>query len=210
MSRLNLILTALLVSSTSAVLVTTAMLVRNPQWPEPLPSLLHMRPPRQNPWQVRHLPLYFECQSSACRAIAEDPRKSIAWSLDPCTDFYEYVCSGDRAKTNGYDHAVARYLREVHGSDRIDLPSWRSQLEDVWKYMELSGNLGTIESMLTTFSRVLEIFPVVHVDVLGASRKTCIVLSRPEGNGADRIFIVPCVLPKFRVRGSSEILRWTF
>ncbi|KAH8037801.1 hypothetical protein HPB51_017301 [Rhipicephalus microplus] len=73
-----------------------------------------MRPPRENHWQARHLPLYFECQSSACRAIAEDLRKSIAWSLDPCTNFYEYVCSGDHAKTNGYDHAMARYLREVH------------------------------------------------------------------------------------------------
>ncbi|KAL1466881.1 hypothetical protein MTO96_042445 [Rhipicephalus appendiculatus] len=139
------------------------------------------------------------CTSSASRAraalTAEDLRKNVAWSLDPCADFYEYVCSSDRAKTNVYDHAVAHYLREVHEvirkyqslgffsrtavskkvtrffatcqASRIDLPSWRSQLEDVWKYLELSGDLVAVESMLATFSRVLETFPVVHVGVLG-------------------------------------------
>ncbi|KAH6943740.1 hypothetical protein HPB50_026091 [Hyalomma asiaticum] len=219
MSRRNLIVTALLVSSVSAVVATTAMVLSNGQRAEPLPSLLDIRPPHENPWQTRHLPLYFECESSACRATAEDLRKNVAWSLNPCDDFYEYVCSSDRTKTNVYDHAVAHYLREVREvirkyqnlgffsrtatskkvarffatcvSSRIDLPSWRSQLEDAWKHLELSGDLATVETMLATFSRVLQVFPVVHVSVLGASRKTCVVLSRPYGDGADRIFRVP-------------------
>ncbi|KAH7943715.1 hypothetical protein HPB52_010305 [Rhipicephalus sanguineus] len=234
MSQRNLIITALLVSSASAILATTAMLVHNRQRPEPLPSLLHMRPPRENPWQTRHLPLYFECESSACRATAEDLRKNVAWSLDPCADFYEYVCSSDRAKTNVYDNAVSHYLREVREvirkyqslgffsrtavskkvtrffatcqSSWIDLPSWRSQLEDVWMYLELSGDLAAVEGMLATFSRVLQTFPVVHVGVLGASRKTCVVLSRPDGNGADRIFRVPHAFSRYFRSFAADLL----
>ncbi|KAH7977083.1 hypothetical protein HPB51_027058 [Rhipicephalus microplus] len=61
MSRRDLIATALLVSGASAIVVTAAIAVRNRHRPEPLPSLLDLKPPRDNPWQTRHLPLYFEC-----------------------------------------------------------------------------------------------------------------------------------------------------
>ncbi|XP_050032837.1 neprilysin-1-like [Dermacentor andersoni] len=219
MSRRDLVATALLVSGASAIVVTAALTVRNRNRPEPLPSLLDLKPPRENPWQTRHMPLYFECESSACRATAEDLRKNVAWSLNPCADFYEYVCSSDRTQTNVYDHAVAHYLREVREvirkyqnlgffsrtamskkitrffsacqSNQLQLSSWRSQLAHVWQYLDLAGNLAGVESMLATFSRVLEVFPVVHVAVLEASRRTCVVLSKPDGKGADRLFQVP-------------------
>ncbi|KAH6942109.1 hypothetical protein HPB50_000954 [Hyalomma asiaticum] len=221
MSRRDLIATALLVSGASAIVVIAAIAVRNRHRQEPLPSLLDLKPPRDNPWQTRHLPLYFECESSACRATAEDLRKNVAWSLDPCADFYEYVCSSDRMQTNVYDHAVAHYLREVREvirkyenlgffsrtamskritrffaachSSHLDLSSWRSQLAHVWKYLDLVGELAGVENMLATFSRVLEVFPIVHIGVLESSHRTCVVLTKPDGNGADRIFYVPHV-----------------
>ncbi|KAL3199510.1 hypothetical protein MRX96_013836 [Rhipicephalus microplus] len=182
-------------------------------------------------------PLYFECESSACRATAEDLRKNVAWTLNPCADFYEYVCSSDRARTNVYDHAVAHYLREVREvirkyenlgffsrtamskrithffsacqSSRLDLSSWRSQLAHVWKYLDLIGDLAGLESMLATFSRVLEVFPIVQVSVLEASRRTCVVLTKPDGNGADRIFSVPHVFTTSFRRFALDLLGHT-
>nr|XP_037289771.1 neprilysin-1-like [Rhipicephalus microplus] len=237
MSRRDLIATALLVSGASAIVVTAAIAVRNRHRPEPLPSLLDLKPPRDNPWQTRHLPLYFECESSACRATAEDLRKNVAWTLNPCADFYEYVCSSDRARTNVYDHAVAHYLREVREvirkyenlgffsrtamskrithffsacqSSRLDLSSWRSQLAHVWKYLDLIGDLAGLESMLATFSRVLEVFPIVQVSVLEASRRTCVVLTKPDGTGADRIFSVPHVFTTSFRRFALDLLGHT-
>ncbi|XP_077489248.1 neprilysin-1-like [Amblyomma americanum] len=234
MSRRDLIVTALLVSGASAIIVTAAIAIRNRHRPEPLPPLLDLRPPRENPWQTRHLPLYFECESSACRATAEDLRKNVAWSLNPCSDFYEYVCSSDRMQTNVYDHAVAHYIREVREvirkyqnlgwfhrttmskkitgffsaclSNQLDLSSWRSQLKQTWKYLDLEGDLAVTESMLATFSRVLEVFPVVHVSVLEGSQKTCAVLTRPDGNGADRIFRVPHAFTKSFEEFAADLL----
>ncbi|XP_075559866.1 neprilysin-1-like [Dermacentor variabilis] len=223
MSRRGLIITAIFVLSASAIVAVTAIALRRRQRPEPLPPLPNLGPSLENSWETswrtRHLPLYFKCDSNACRDTGEDLRKNVAWSLSPCADFYEYVCTSNRFPTNVYDHAVTQYLREVRSvirkyedlgffsrtamskkitrffatcqSSHVDLPSWRSQLEDTWKHLQLAGDAEAVESMLATFSRVLEIFPVVHVAVLEASHKTCVVLSRPHDNGADRIFHVP-------------------
>ncbi|KAH7948670.1 hypothetical protein HPB49_000626 [Dermacentor silvarum] len=223
MSRRGLIVTAVFVMSSSAVVVSAAISPHSRQRSEPLPSMLNIGSlfddPWETSWKTRHLPLDYKCDSSACRDVGEDLRKNVAWSLNPCADFYEYVCHNNHLHTNVYDHAVTQYLREVRDviqnyedpgfsrrtaiskkitrffaacqSSRTDLSSWRSQLEDTWKYLELDGDLEAVENMLATFSRVLEIFPVIHVAVLEASHKACVLLSRPHGNGADRIFQVP-------------------
>lgn len=237
MSRRDLIISAVLVTGASAIVVFAAMTFHSRHRPEPLPPLLDLRPPRENPWQTRHLPLYFECESSACRATADDLRKNVAWSLNPCSDFYEYVCSSDRLQTNVYDHAVAHYLREVQEvirkyedlgwfsrtaiskrvtrffstcvSSHHDRVSWRAQLEKTWKYLDLDNDLQGTESLLATFSRVLQVFPIVHVSVLEASHKTCVVLKKPDGNGADRMFHVPHAFTKSFPQFAANLLGHT-
>ncbi|CAN8030605.1 unnamed protein product [Ixodes persulcatus] len=221
LSRRDVILTVLFLAGASAVIVIVAVALHEQHKPEPLRSFLDLKPPRENPWQTRHLPLYFECESKACKATGDDLRKNVAWTLNPCSNFYDYVCSSDRLRTNVYDHAVAHYLREVRGlmekylnlgwfsrtplSSKITkffgacesgdhtLTSWKDQLRQVWKLLRLDAKETTSEKMLADFSRALHTFPVVQVSVSNASAKMCIVLTRPRDRGVDKIFDVPHV-----------------
>ncbi|XP_077527829.1 neprilysin-1-like [Haemaphysalis longicornis] len=234
MSRRTLILSAVFVTAASAIVVFAAMTFHERHKPQKYNGLLDLRPPRENPWQTRHMPLYYECRSSACRATADDLRKHVAWSLNPCSDFYEYVCSSDRLQTNVYDDAVGHYLREVREvirkyeglglfsrtkmskkitrffsscvSSPHDRASWRSQLKKIWTYLDLDNDLQGTESVLATFSRVLQVFPIVHVSVLEASHKTCVVLKKPEGHGADRLFHVPHAFTKSFPKFAADLL----
>lgn len=215
---------AVLVFGAAIGIVTAALAFQKRHRREPMAPLLDLRPPRENRWQTRHLPLYFECESAACRATGEDLRKNVAWTLDPCADFYEYVCSSDRLQTNVYKHAVSHYLREVrHVIDKYanlgwfsrtaltkkitrffstctsghhDLAAWKEQLGTVWKQLGLDAGETKTEKILAQFSRTFQSFPIVEVSLANSSHKSCIVLTRPCQSGFDRNFEVPNVFSK--------------
>ncbi|XP_064479189.1 endothelin-converting enzyme 1-like [Ornithodoros turicata] len=233
LSPRGLLVTTIMVFGASALVVAASIALYDRHKPMP-PPVLDLRPPRDHPWQTHHIPLYYTCNSDACRSTGEDLRKNVAWSLSPCDDFYEYVCSSDRPATNVFEHAVTHYLREVKliikkyldmswfkrtwlsqkvakfysgcMTAEYSLSSWASQLSKVWELMKLHDIDTPFEDQLAWFSRYFHAFPLVHVAVAKVAGKSCLILSRPEELDEDPLFQVPHAFSKTFLSFSKDLI----
>ncbi|XP_064487950.1 neprilysin-1-like [Ornithodoros turicata] len=174
-----------------------------------------MRPQHMGPRQ----PFLYACQSQHCRRQGQHLRRNVAWELKPCDDFYEFACSGKESfkKLLAAD-AQEHFLREVHAvvskwgrfgwfrrsaiDTKVskfyhaclfapdDVPSVNRQMKDFFD----SLNQRIPEVWSGEVSRVLQIFPLVHVSVAKspvADGEKCVVLRRPESFDSDAILGVP-------------------
>ncbi|EEC12355.1 hypothetical protein IscW_ISCW020857 [Ixodes scapularis] len=65
-------------------------------------------------WQRQRSGFIYTCTSEHCLKEGEQLQKHIAWTLDPCDDFYDYVCSSTKPASSVRKSAVKHFLREIH------------------------------------------------------------------------------------------------
>ncbi|XP_064457072.1 neprilysin-1-like [Ornithodoros turicata] len=177
-------------------------------------------------WQRQRSGFIYTCTSEHCLKEGEQLQKHVAWTLDPCDDFYDYVCSSTKPASSVRKSAVQHFLREVHHvirkfeklgwlrrtrltkmvtafyrackfSERSEA-SMQEQIEQALGLLKISGPGSSTEEGLAMLAKVLQVFPFVHVSVStkARSQKECIVLRRPQSFDGDNIFYIPHVFSK--------------
>ncbi|KAH9361004.1 hypothetical protein HPB48_019606 [Haemaphysalis longicornis] len=170
-------------------------------------------------WQRQRSGFIYTCTSEHCLKEGEQLQKHVAWTLDPCEDFYDYVCSSTKPASSVRKSAVRHFLREIHDVigkfsrlgwlKRTRLTSQVSsfyktckhshfnavgvQVEQALDFLNLSGKHANLEAGLASLAKVLQVFPLVHVSMTtrAKSSRECIVLRRPRAFDGDHIFDIP-------------------
>lgn len=175
-------------------------------------------------WQRQRSGFIYTCTSEHCLQEGEQLQKHIAWTLDPCDDFYDYVCSSTKPASSVRKSAVKHFLREVHDVikkysklgwlKRTKLTtkvtsfyktcktglhvSFRESAEKALSLLKLGTHGSTAEEGLAMLAKALQLFPLVHVSITNKARSQadCIVLKRPRGFDGDHIFDIPHAFSK--------------
>ncbi|KAH7952108.1 hypothetical protein HPB52_018756 [Rhipicephalus sanguineus] len=123
-------------------------------------------------WQRQRSGFIYTCTSEHCLKEGEQLQKHVAWTLDPCEDFYDYVCSSTKPASSVRRSAVRHFLREIHdvidkysrfrlASSALDSPTTVSsfykacktahynsvpeQMEQTLEFLKLSGKDAILE-----------------------------------------------------------------
>ncbi|CAN7939263.1 unnamed protein product [Ixodes hexagonus] len=175
-------------------------------------------------WQRQRSGFIYTCTSEHCLKEGEQLQKHIAWTLDPCDDFYDYVCSSTKPASSVRKSAVKHFLREIHDVIRkFSKLGWlkRTRLTSlptsfyvacktehheivpeethrVMALLKLGGQDNHVEDSLAMLAKGLQLYPLIHVSVTNKARSQaeCIVLKRPRSFDGDHIFDVPNAFSK--------------
>ncbi|KAG0410329.1 hypothetical protein HPB47_012553 [Ixodes persulcatus] len=170
-------------------------------------------------WQRQRSGFIYTCTSEHCLKEGEQLQKHIAWTLDPCDDFYDYVCSSTKPASSVRKSAVKHFLREIHDVIRkfsklgwLKRTSLTSQVTSFYRackagphnaapdetrrvmaLLKLGGKDSYAEDSLAMLAKGLQLYPLIHVSITKKARSQaeCIVLKRPGDFGGDHIFDIP-------------------
>ncbi|KAL3181717.1 hypothetical protein MRX96_036099 [Rhipicephalus microplus] len=175
-------------------------------------------------WQRQRSGFIYTCTSEYCLKEGEQLQKHVAWTLDPCEDFYDYVCSSTKPASSVRRSAVRHFLREIHDViDKYSRLGWlkrtrltnqvssfykacRSghynsvpeQMDQTLVLLKLSGKDAILEEGLASLAKILQVFPLMHVSVTTKAKysRECIALRRPKTFNGDHIFDIPKAFSK--------------
>ncbi|KAH7981124.1 hypothetical protein HPB49_021772 [Dermacentor silvarum] len=133
-------------------------------------------------WQRQRSGFIYTCTSEHCLKEGEQLQKHVAWTLDPCEDFYDYVCSSTKPASSVRKSAVRHFLREIHDViDKYSRLGWLKrtrltahvssfykacknghydsvpvQMEQTLEFLKLSGKDANLEEGLASLVRILQ------------------------------------------------------
>ncbi|XP_077486418.1 neprilysin-1-like [Amblyomma americanum] len=88
-------------------------------------------------------PKIARCQTPFCRSMTDRFKSSLNWTISPCGDFYEFVCSSWRTKKKGAFSQDSLYAEEVENTLKaslLDLPEQENQLYKTGEKQDFSEN----------------------------------------------------------------------
>lgn len=185
-------------------------------------------------WQRQRSGFIYTCTSEHCLKEGEQLQKHVAWTLDPCDDFYDYVCSSTKPASSVRKSAVRHFLLEIHDViEKYSRLGWlkrtrltsqissfykackngrytsvAAQMDEMLQLLKLSGKHANLEEGLARLAKILQVFPLVHVSVTNRAKNSreCIVLKRPRRFDGDHIFDIPKAFSKKYVAFVKELI----